>query len=164
MTYPWHLSRGRAGFWAVFRIRWRGGCGSHRNRVVISYKIKYKTCRWDYKKFEFSVIFIPRLSIGISNSPEDPLVLFSVFGFLFLVWIPSFFMASGRGTCRFDHFLIYYFDLWCPLTSKTYIEFESNINGRLHSPRVALCRAHTRYTPALPPRFCATKWSCWSDS
>lgn len=31
-------------------------------------------------------------------SPEDPLVLLKVFGFLFRVWIPSFFMASGRGT------------------------------------------------------------------
>lgn len=31
-------------------------------------------------------------------SPEDPLDLLSVLGFLFLVWIPSFFMASGRGT------------------------------------------------------------------
>lgn len=30
--------------------------------------------------------------------PEEPLDCFAVFGFLFLVWIPSFFMASGRGT------------------------------------------------------------------
>lgn len=28
------------------------------------------------------------------------------------------------------------------------------------SPRVVLCRARMRYTLALPPRFCATKWSC----
>lgn len=31
-------------------------------------------------------------------APEEPLVLLKVFGFLFRVWIPSFFMASGRGT------------------------------------------------------------------
>lgn len=30
--------------------------------------------------------------------PEEPLDCFTVLGFLFLVWIPSFFIASGRGT------------------------------------------------------------------
>lgn len=34
----------------------------------------------------------------------------------------------------------------------------------MYSPRVVLCKGHTRYTPALPPRFCATKWWCSSDS
>lgn len=30
--------------------------------------------------------------------------------------------------------------------------------------RVILCRGRTRYTPALPPRFCATEWWYWFDS
>lgn len=34
------------------------------------------------------------------SAPEEPLVLAGFFGFRFLVWMLSFFMASGRGTCR----------------------------------------------------------------
>lgn len=33
-----------------------------------------------------------------------------------------------------------------------------------NSPRVILCRAHTRYTLVPPPRSCATGWWCWFDS
>lgn len=43
--------------------------------------------------------------------PEDPFDLFKVFGFRFLVWIPSFFIASGRGTLKsnMNFLLIRYF-------------------------------------------------------
>lgn len=34
----------------------------------------------------------------------------------------------------------------------------------LNSPRVILCRVRRRYTPAHPPRFCATRWLCWFGS
>lgn len=36
------------------------------------------------------------------RSPDEPFVLFKVFGFLFRVWIPSFFIASGRGTYKME--------------------------------------------------------------
>lgn len=32
--------------------------------------------------------------------PEEPLILVGFFGFRFLVWILSFFIASGLGTCQ----------------------------------------------------------------
>lgn len=36
------------------------------------------------------------------RSPDEPFVLFKVLGFLFRVWIPSFFIASGRGTYKME--------------------------------------------------------------
>lgn len=104
--YPWHLSRGRAGFRAVFGIGWRGGCRSHGDRVATSWKHK-KCCRYIIlKEINMTYIFLRAAEILFSYSPEDPFALFKVFGFLFLVWIPSFFMASGRGTCKMWFFFL----------------------------------------------------------
>lgn len=37
---------------------------------------------------------------GPGPAPEGPLVLATFLGFLFRVWMLSFFIARGRGTCR----------------------------------------------------------------
>lgn len=64
------------------------------------------TCPEGELVFEQSSELDEDVDVGVIETellfPDDPFVLFKVFGFLFLVWIPSFFMASGRGTpCNF---------------------------------------------------------------
>lgn len=49
----------------------------------------------------FKGVFVHMQMRKMRHLPDEPLALFRVLGFLFLVWIPSFFMASGRGTCTF---------------------------------------------------------------
>lgn len=57
--YPWTLPGRRACFCAVFRIRWRCGCGSHRDRVI-SWKKKlvyqYLQKQFLFKKKDISIV------------------------------------------------------------------------------------------------------------
>lgn len=57
------------------------------------------TCPGGELVFEQSSELDEDVDVGVIETELlFPFVLFKVFGFLFLVWIPSFFMASGRGT------------------------------------------------------------------
>lgn len=59
--------------------------------------------RWDIVKL--TVLQNPRMNHN-STVPVEALPLVMFLGFLFLVWMLSFFMARGRGTLRFTKFAI----------------------------------------------------------